>query len=129
MQAIDNLIITGSNGFVGESLLSFISRQDLDKQPRKIITFNRSDKSKEILSKYPNLNIDYRLANLMQPWTFDIPNDPNGHSWVKLNNKFYDAEVPKGVSKLEEIPYIQRAITKLKSSEWLDDSFYKNIQQ
>jgi nucleoside-diphosphate-sugar epimerase len=74
MQAIDNLIITGSNGFVGESLLSFISRQGLDEQPRKIITFNRSDKSKEILSKYPNLNIDYRLANLMQPWTFDIPN-------------------------------------------------------
>jgi hypothetical protein len=61
-------------------------------------------------------------------WTFDIPNDPNGHSWVKLNNKFYDAEVPKGVSKLEEIPYIQRAIARLKSSEWLDDSFYKNIQ-
>ena len=74
MQAIDNLIITGSNGFVGESLLSFISRQGLDEQPRKIITFNRSDKSKEILSKYPNLNIDYRLANLIQPWTFDIPN-------------------------------------------------------
>ena len=62
-------------------------------------------------------------------WTFDIPNDPNGHSWVKLNNKFYDAEVPKGVSKLEEIPYIQRSITKLKSSEWLDNAFYKNIQQ
>lgn len=74
MQAIDNLIITGSNGFVGESLLSFISRQGQSEQPRKIITFNRSDKSKEILSKYPNLNIDYRLVNLMQPWTFDIPN-------------------------------------------------------
>jgi hypothetical protein len=62
-------------------------------------------------------------------WTFDIPNDVNGHAWVKLNNKFYDAEVPKGVSKLEEIPYIQRAISKLKSSEWLDNTFYKNIQQ
>ncbi len=74
MTGIDNLIITGSNGFVGESLLSFISRQGLDEQPRKIITFNRSDKSKEILSKYPNLNIDYRLANLVQPWTFEIPN-------------------------------------------------------
>ena len=62
-------------------------------------------------------------------WTYDIPNDPNGHSWVKLNGKFYDAEVPKGVSKIEDIPYIQRAIAKLKSSEWLDGDFLKNIQQ
>lgn len=74
MQAIDNLIITGSNGFVGQSLLSFISNRSLDEQPRNIITFNRTDKSKEILSKYPNLNIDYRLTDLAQPWTFDIPN-------------------------------------------------------
>jgi len=74
MNGIDNLIITGSNGFVGQSLLTFLSNLDLGHRPRKIITFNRSDKSKDILSKYPNLNIEYRLANLAQPWTFKIPN-------------------------------------------------------
>ena len=74
MTSIDNLIITGCNGFVGQSLLSYISNLDLDDQPRKITTFNRSDKSKEVLPKYPNLNIDYRIANLAQPWTFEIQN-------------------------------------------------------
>ena len=61
-------------------------------------------------------------------WTYDIPEDANGHSWVLLNGKYYDAEKPAGVSKLEELPYMQRAIARLKSSEWMDGDFYKNIQ-
>ena len=60
-------------------------------------------------------------------WSFDFPNEPNGHSWVKLNNKFYDAEATNGVSNLEELPEFQRFIKKY-GNEWLNDSFYKNIQ-
>jgi hypothetical protein len=59
-------------------------------------------------------------------WSYDLPNDSNGHSWVKLNNKFYDAEAPDGVSSLEQLPYFQRSI-KQNGSEWLNDEFYKNI--
>lgn len=33
-----------------------------------------------------------------------------GHVWIKYKGKFYDAEVPKGVSKLEDIPYIKRVM-------------------
>lgn len=59
-------------------------------------------------------------------WSYDIPNDPNGHSWVKLNGKFYDAEAPNGVDKLEQLPYFQRLIEKY-GSDWLNIKFYKNI--
>ena len=59
-------------------------------------------------------------------WSYDIPNDPNGHSWVKFGDEFYDAEAPNGVSSLEQLPYFQRSI-KQNGSEWLNDEFYKNI--
>ena len=60
-------------------------------------------------------------------WSYDFPNEPNGHSWVKLNNKFYDAEAHNGVSNLEELPEFQRFISKY-GNEWLNDSFYNNIE-
>lgn len=60
-------------------------------------------------------------------WSYDFPNDPNGHSWVKLNNKFYDAEVPEGTPDLEKLPFFQRSIKK-NGKDWLTDQFYKNIQ-
>ena len=60
-------------------------------------------------------------------WSYDFPNEPNGHSWVKLNNKFYDAEAPNGVSNLEELPEFQRFISKY-GNEWLNDLFYNNIE-
>ena len=61
-------------------------------------------------------------------WSYDFPNDPNGHSWVKLNNKFYDAEVPEGVTQLEDIPYFQRAIKCIGNRRWIDSAFERNIQ-
>jgi hypothetical protein len=60
-------------------------------------------------------------------WSYDFPNEPNGHSWVKLNNKFYDAEAPNGVSNLDQLPEFQRFIKKY-GNEWLNDTFYKNIE-
>lgn len=60
-------------------------------------------------------------------WSFDFPNDPNGHSWVKLNNKLYDAEAPNGVPSLDKLPFFQRVIKKY-GSDWLDNEFYNNIQ-
>ena len=60
-------------------------------------------------------------------WSFDFPTGPCGHSWVKLNNKLYDAEVPNGVSSLEELPFVQRAIKKY-GKDWLTDIFYDGIQ-
>jgi hypothetical protein len=61
-------------------------------------------------------------------WSFDFPNDPNGHSWVKFNDKFYDAEMLNGTIELTELPFFQRSIQKYGNS-WLDSDFYKNIQK
>jgi hypothetical protein len=61
-------------------------------------------------------------------WSFDFPNDPNGHSWVKLGNKFYDAEATGGVNELTGLPFFQRAIKKY-GTDWLDSDFYDNIQK
>jgi len=74
MHAIDNLVITGSNGFVGQSLLRYLDALSLEEQPRKIFTLNRTDHSKEVLANYPNLNISYWLEDLEQPWAFEISN-------------------------------------------------------
>ncbi len=61
-------------------------------------------------------------------WSFDFPNDPNGHSWVKLDNKFYDAEMTTGTTKLINLPHFQRAIKKY-GTDWLDTKFFNNIQK
>ena len=74
MLAIDQLVITGSNGFVGQSLLSHLDSLSSDEQPRKIILLNRTDQSNVVLSNYQRLDIEYRLIDLEQPWTFEIPN-------------------------------------------------------
>jgi hypothetical protein len=42
----------------------------------------------------------------------DIPDGSGtfGHVFVKKDGKYYDAEVPKGVSKVTDIPYFKRAV-------------------
>jgi hypothetical protein len=61
-------------------------------------------------------------------WSFDFPGDPNGHSWVKRGGKYYDAEIPDGVTRLEQIPYFQRAIKRVGNAHWIDSEFRGNIQ-
>ena len=53
-------------------------------------------------------------------WSVDFPIDQGVHHWVNLNNKYYDAEAPEGVSSIEELPFIKRAIQK-KGRNWLND--------
>ena len=54
-------------------------------------------------------------------WSFDFPNDPNGHSWVKLDNTI-------GTTKLINLPHFQLAIKKY-GTDWLDTKFFDNIQK
>lgn len=61
-------------------------------------------------------------------WSYDFPGDPNGHSWVALKGRYYDAEIPEGVTRLEDIPYFQRAIKRLGNANWIDLEFKRNIQ-
>jgi nucleoside-diphosphate-sugar epimerase len=74
MSPIDTLIVTGSNGFVGMSLLGYLNEISLEERPRRIVTFNRSIKAQNDSSYYSNLKIENRIADLTKPWKFDIPN-------------------------------------------------------
>ena len=40
MLSIDTLVITGSNGFVGQSLLEFINELSPSGRPKRIVTIN-----------------------------------------------------------------------------------------
>jgi len=71
---IEKLIITGSNGFVGESLLDFIAQMSQSERPKRIFLVNRSDRSAEVFKKFPNLNIEYLISDLADEWKFQIPN-------------------------------------------------------
>lgn len=59
-------------------------------------------------------------------WSFDFPNEVDGHNWVKLNNKYYDAEASNGVANLEELPFFKRIIAK-RGTEWLNADFFDGI--
>jgi len=61
-------------------------------------------------------------------WSFDFPDDANGHSWVKRGGKYYDAEIPEGVTHMGQIPYFQRAIKRIGNAQWIDLEFRRNIQ-
>ena len=46
----------------------------------------------------------------------------------EFDNKFYDAEMTIGTSKLINLPFFQRFIKKY-GTGWLDNEFYTNIQK
>ncbi len=52
--------------------------------------------------------------------SYDFPDGSQGHVWVKLDGKYYDAEAPQGVSSLEELPFVKRAISKY-GTDWIND--------
>ena len=74
MNSIDTLLITGSNGFVGQSLLQYIEDLAETELPKRVITVNRN-KSKVISynlsSKVEFHDIQYDLS---KPWDFQLEN-------------------------------------------------------
>lgn len=61
-----------------------------------------------------------------QNWSFEFPTGGCGHHWVELNNKFYDAETPEGVSSIKQLPFFKRAI-KQYGTGWVK-AFYDDIK-
>lgn len=63
-----NLLITGGTGYIGKSILDFISNQQQDKHPKQIFLLSRTNSD----LNYPkNLNIKWVKHDLGNPWKFD----------------------------------------------------------
>jgi nucleoside-diphosphate-sugar epimerase len=70
---IDSLLITGSNGFVGQSFLDYLSTLPLESRPREVALVTRGPK----ISVPRGLEFEKPLvhfqADLLQPWVFVFP--------------------------------------------------------
>lgn len=70
----DTLLITGSTGFVGKSLLDFINRQaNFIEMPGKIILTSRSqpEQEKQIIHARGKTQVISKAMNLLDTWTID----------------------------------------------------------
>jgi len=69
---ISHLVITGSNGFVGQAILDFIKNLPREKRPSEITLVSQAKDSSYNLSEL-NLSVSYLSADLAKPWEFSIP--------------------------------------------------------
>jgi len=72
MSSIESLLITGSNGFVGQSFLSYLKNKSKNELPKKIILVNRNTPiqlSSELKSKS---EIIFLQADLTKKWDFNL---------------------------------------------------------
>jgi len=72
MEQIDSLLITGSNGFVGQSFLNYLFNLPKEKIPREIFLVNRNPPIRSYLNS-PNKTSFYAVqADLTLPWKFNF---------------------------------------------------------
>jgi len=68
MERIKTLLITGSNGFVGQSFLKYISNLPNEIQPNEIVLVNRNSPVFPNLELKNKSTISYVMADLTKPW-------------------------------------------------------------
>ena len=76
MNTVKNLLITGSNGFVGQSFLNYLENVSAEYLPEKIILVNRNEVvpiSNTIRNRTHIVSIK---ADLSKKWEFKVE---NGH--------------------------------------------------
>ena len=74
MNRSDTLVITGSNGFVGQSLIQYIDKLTPDLVPEKIVTINRNKNVIEHSSLKSKIEFEDIQFDLCKPWDFEIAN-------------------------------------------------------
>lgn len=72
MEQIDSLLITGSNGFVGQSFLDYLSNLPFQYIPKELYLANRSPIVERTLNQLANTKIHQIQADLEKPWKFDF---------------------------------------------------------
>jgi nucleoside-diphosphate-sugar epimerase len=71
--ARQEIVITGSNGFVGQSLIRFISELPENERPHKLTLIGRRDRPQQTIT-IKNTELIYIAADLTQPWKFRAAN-------------------------------------------------------
>ena len=72
MEQIDSLLITGSNGFVGQSFLDYLSNLPAQNMPKELYLANRGPILERTLNHLANTKIHQIQADLEKPWKFDF---------------------------------------------------------
>lgn len=73
MERIKSLVITGSNGFVGQSILDYIENLPDSLKPEKLTLISKSAHRVNNRSKLRNLDITYIECDLSKKWNFKSP--------------------------------------------------------
>ena len=72
MEQIESLLITGSNGFVGQSFLDYLSSLPVQNMPKELYLANRSPIVDRHTKHLSDTKIHQIEADLIQPWKFDF---------------------------------------------------------
>ena len=72
MEPIDSLLITGSNGFVGQSFLDYLSSLPVQNRPKELYLANRRTLVDRKFNQFRDTNIHQIRADLELPWNFDF---------------------------------------------------------
>jgi len=72
MEQIDSLLITGSNGFVGQSFLNFLSNLPKEMIPKEIFLVNRNPPIRSTSNSLNKISFNEVQADLTLPWKFDF---------------------------------------------------------
>ena len=72
MEPIDSLLITGSNGFVGQSFLDYLSSLPVQNRPKELYLANRRPLVDRKVNQFGDTKIHQIQADLELPWNFDF---------------------------------------------------------
>lgn len=70
MEPIDSLLITGSNGFVGQSFLDYLSSLPVQNRPKELYLANRRPLVDRKFNQFGDTKIHQIQADLELPWNF-----------------------------------------------------------
>jgi len=73
MERIGSLVITGSNGFVGQSILDYIGNLPDSLKPEKLTLISKSAPRVDTRHNLRNLDINYIERDLSEKWDFRSP--------------------------------------------------------